>query len=198
MKTLICLVFMGIMCNIGYGQNFISSHPGLSSISTNPSLISSSRNKLQIQIFSASANFSGNQPYFSLANLSPKHFSNTIFQNTATVSGSASVDVMGPAVMKKSGQNTFALYTRARMSGYVRDFDGQLAHSLNEQYFSTQAQPFRLSSSSHMRGSLNAWTEIGFSYSRTLVDNGNHKFSAGSGVKFLSGIASADFDFARL
>lgn len=195
MKTLICLVFLGIVCNVTTAQTFIGSNPGLSSIGSNPSLLATFKNKLEIQVFSASAYFAGNQPYFNIKHLNPKYFSNTIFQNTGMVSGNADISVLGPSVMKKAGNNTFAIFTRARVSGTVRDFDGQLAHSLNEQYFSAQSLPFKLSSKAHMRGNLNAWSEIGFSYSRILVDNGGHRLSAGSSLKLLAGIASADFDF---
>lgn len=195
MKTLICLVFLGILCNVTTAQTFIGSNPGLSSISSNPSLLAASKNKTEIQVFSASANFAGNKPYFNISHLNPKYFSNTIFQNTGMVSGNADINVLGPSVMKKTGNNTFAIFTRGRVSGTLRDFDGQLAHSLNEQYFSSQALPFKLSSNEHMRGNLNAWTEIGFSYSRTLINNGNHRLHAGSSVKLLAGVASADFYF---
>lgn len=195
MKTLICLVFLSMVCVAGSGQTFIGSNPGLSSIGQNPSLLSASRNNVEIQIFSASASFGGYQSYFSVKHLNPRAFSNTIFQHKGTVSGYADVNILGPSVMKKFGKNTFSIFTRARLAGSVRNFDGQLAHSLNEQYFRMQAQPFRLASTSDMRGNLNAWTEIGFSYSRALLDNGHHRLYGGTSVRLMAGLAGADFRF---
>jgi hypothetical protein len=195
MKTLISLMLSGMICLTAFGQTFTGSHPTLSSVVSNPSLISSTNNKTEIQVFSANASFSGNQSYFSIAHLSPRNFSNTIFQNPNTVSGSANIDVMGPSFMKKINRNTFALFTRVRMNGITRNFDGSLAHSLNEQYFSAHPLPFNLSSSHEMSANLNAWTELGFSFSRELLSNENHKISAGASIRLLTGVASADMCF---
>jgi hypothetical protein len=198
MKTLVRVVPFLLLCASGFAQQVLTSKPGLSGIISNPAFISSSNAKAEIQLFSAGASFSGNQPYFNVAHLNRHSFSDAVFQSTGLVSGSGSVDVTGPSVLFTARKTSFAFFTRARAMANVTDFDGGLLHSLNDQYFNSHPLPYTLSSNRNMRGSLSAWTELGFSFSRTLFSNEQHSLKGGISLRLLSGLAGADIQLGQL
>jgi hypothetical protein len=196
MKTLIRLVPFLLLYMSSSAQQLITSKPGVASVINNPAFISGSNAKAEIQLFSANASFSGNKPYFNIAHLNRHSFSNAVFQNTGVVSGTGSIDVLGPSLLVNSHKTSFAFYTRARVTANVTDFDGDLLHSLNDQYFNNHPLPYTLSSNRSMRGSLNAWTEFGLSLSRALFSNERHSLKGGMSLKLLSGLATANVELS--
>lgn len=188
-KTIfVSLIFMGSLfinaqSNIGF---LTDNYSGVNSVIANPANITDSRFKTDINLFGVSA-FAGNDYYgvnildavkadydFDLdANKTPSNNNNIAFN----------VDVMGPAFMfNLNSKSSVAIFTRARAMVNINEINGNTIDGFDDDTtddFNVNEGDF------NMFGQ--AWSEVGFTYARELLNNETHYLKGGVTLKLLQG-----------
>jgi hypothetical protein len=156
---------------------------------------------------------SNNKASFNLANIADNFQHDALRDNfftnaTGTSTGLITLDIHGPSVLLNIDQkNGFALTTRIRAFANTLNIDGKLLNQLSEDVNPDNDLPYRISSTENMRLAVNAWSEIGLTYGRVILNSGEHLLKGGLTLKYLAGVgngfinvnnlnATLDADFA--
>src|SRR5690606_19256889 len=122
-------------------------------------------------------------------------FDSDDFKNKLTGTGagltSAQINttIYGPSFMISGKKSGFAFTTRARVMMNAKEIDGNLAERLTSD--DNDNTSFTIdASAANQRVNINAWTEFGLSYGRTLMEQGEHFLKGGLTVKYLAGAAN--------
>lgn len=197
MKGKLLFVFTFLSFMVSFGQSF----PGYSSdnyngsygLISNPANIADSRIKMDINLISG--NFLGSTDYISLtqknigAFLKGFEFENDVVRKVTNQNEIlANEDFVGPSFMYAMDDvNSVGLFTRIRK---FRNYNG-----INGQAFETilgnSSVGDYIFSIDNSDTSVHMWGEVGFSYARVLLDEGNHFFKVGTTLKLLVGAGSA-------
>ena len=160
---------------------------GVHGIISNPANIADSRLRLDINLLGVSTYFGNNYLGIDLGdafNNIEKTFDEADTNSNENNFLAANIDLLGPSAMIGiSDKSAIALYTRARLFINVDDINGATidkegGFDENEDFFVNEGD---------LSGTINLWTEIGASYARTLVDEGEHFLKGGITLKYLSG-----------
>jgi hypothetical protein len=188
------LVFISISV---FSQNFPGSrsgnYTGVNGVFNNPAIIADSRYRWDLNLFSLNGNVGNSNGAFSLKNLKAAFSSDAdsfFFGNSNKESSAiASMEMIGPSIMFNAGKkNSFAITTRARVLGNIKDIDGNIIQSIDDE---NATLPFTLNSNSNQKVIVNGWSEIGGSFGRVLLNKGRHFLKGGVTIKYLLGSANS-------
>jgi hypothetical protein len=180
-----------------FSQNFpgyrSGNYTGVNGVFYNPANIADNRYRWDVNLLSLNGNVGNSNGTFSLSNLSSAFNSDVdsffLGNSGKETSGFAAVEMIGPSVMFSIGKkNSFAITTRARILGNVKDIDGNIIQSIDDE---NDNLPITLNSNSNQRIIVNGWSEIGGSFGRVLLSKGKHFLKAGVTVKYLMGSANS-------
>jgi hypothetical protein len=196
MKKLSFSFVAAMLALAGHSQSFSGlnsgNYAGVNAVFANPANVADSRYRFDINLFSLQMLAANDQASFSLKNISTgfkgDSLRNQVFgKDAGPASGMLQTEFRGPSVMFNMGKNSFAVTTRGRMFANITDFDGKLFDKISEDFNNDPSLPYNISSSQNMRFSVNAWSEIGISYGRVLVNRGSHFIKGGITMKYLAG-----------
>ena len=192
MKKLYLAATLSLIYISLFSQDFSGSrsgnYTGVNGVFSNPANIADNRYRWNVNLFAFNGNLGNSQGTFSLGNLSTA-FGNDVdsffFGNSNKESSAmGSMDLVGPSVMVNLGKNSFAITTRARVLANIKDIDGNLIQSIDDD---NDALPVTLNSNSNQKIIMNGWSEIGGSYGRVLYNQGPHFLKGGVTIKYLMG-----------
>ncbi len=201
MKTklqLVLVVFLVLVCTVTYAQSYIGlqqdHYSGIQGVILNPAAVVDSRQRIDINLLSVSV--FGGSDYFSTdlgsilesengfefeegeTNQFPSD-ENQFFMN---------VDVLGPSVMfNLNPRSSLAVTTRVRAFFNLNNINGTLYENITEDFDGTENFDFNLENFS---GTIHAWSEIGLTYGRILVNNQENFLKGGITLKYLQGAGS--------
>lgn len=194
-KNLLFSIIFLLAVNISTAQSYegllTDNYNGVHGVLSNPANIADSRLKLDINLIGISAFFGNNYLGINLGDAF-KDFNKT-FDEAATNSNennfmAANIDLLGPsAMLSLNEKNSVALYTRSRLFINIDDINGA---TLDKEGGFNEDEDFFINEGD-VSGDINLWTEIGASYARVLMDNGEHFLKGGITLKYLSGIHHA-------
>ena len=204
MKLILRYLFtaVGILfCSVTHAQSYIGQtldhYSGIQGIIYNPSFVVDSKQRADINLLSISA--FGGSDYFSMDiggildiengfNIkngiveTPK-INNQFFLN---------VDILGPSFMfNLSKRSSIGITSRARAFFNLNNLNGTLFENLTEDFKDNENFNFELQNFS---GTIHAWSEIGLTYGRILVNNNSSFLKGGFTLKYLQGAGSAFFN----
>jgi hypothetical protein len=176
-----------------------SNYAGVNSVFYNPANIADNRYRWDVNFLSVNSSIGNNKASF---NLGDDVFGNTfsfdslkskVFGKEAGLSsGQMILNIPGPSVMFGVGPKmSFAITSRVRSMLTVVDMDGKLINKLSEDFENDPELPYDIQSSADMRLAANAWTELGVSIGRVVVNTGPHFLKAGVSLKYLAGALNA-------
>ena len=193
-KILFTFCFLTFTLINSYSQSYIGhtvdNFAGIHGVIYNPASIASSPFKTDINLFSASG--FGGSDYYGInisdvinaeegfdfdndAERSPSD-SNNFFINT---------DVVGPSFMFNLTKNSsIGLITRARGFFNINNINGFLYENLEREFDNNEDFTF---DSSELSSTVHAWSEIGISYGRILINKRKNMLSGGVTLKYLLG-----------
>ncbi|MDI9320359.1 MAG: DUF5723 family protein [Phycisphaerales bacterium] len=96
-----------------------------------------------------------------------------------------------------SEKTTVAFLSRTRMLFDVRDFDGTLINSINNEA-QKGSFPYSISNNTNIRFNVNAFSEFGLSLGQVVLHSGKHFLKVGATVKYLGGIGNGYFQINNL
>jgi Family of unknown function (DUF5723) len=187
LSATLCIISISL-----FAQDFSGSrsgnHTGVNGVFNNPASIADNRYKWSVNLFSLNGNVGNSQGTFSLRDLSSAFGSDVdsffLGNSNKESSGMGALELIGPSLMLNLGKNSFALTTRVRVLGNIKDIDGNLIQSIDDD---NDILPVTLNSNSNQKIIANGWSEIGGSYGRVLYNKGHHYFKAGATIKYLMG-----------
>jgi hypothetical protein len=200
MKTKLPLVFSisgFLFCSFTYAQSYIGLHQdhysGIQGIILNPAAVVDSRQRADINLLSVSA-FGGSH-YFStgLGNLLESEDGLVIDEELEKFPADdnqffLNVDALGPSFMfNLTRSSSLGVTTRVRAFLNLNNLNGTLYENITEDFDSTENFDFDLENFS---GTVHAWSEIGLTYGRILVDNQQNFLKGGITLKYLQGAGS--------
>lgn len=200
MKTKLPLAFsiFGLLfCSITYAQSYIGlqqdHYSGIQGIILNPAAVVDSRQRADINLLSVSA--FGGSDYFStdLGNLLESEDGLVIDDEMEQFPADDNqfffnVDALGPSFMfNLTPRSSLGVTTRVRAFLNLNNINGTLYENITEDFDGTENFDFNLDNFS---GTIHAWSEIGFTYGRILMDDQQNFLKAGITLKYLQGAGS--------
>lgn len=179
-----------------------SNWSGTNGIYLNPANVADSRHRFTIDLFAINAGADNDKGTFSTAELFNRDSFN-IGSVLKVPSGNKSfnltapyLEVRGPGFMwsidKKSG---VALTTRVRLYNQFQDFNVDLFNAVTSADFnnlSTNPKSYAIDAD-RFNWTLHAWTEVGATYGRVLVDKGAHMVKGGVTARYIGGVSYVNF-----
>lgn len=182
-----------------------SNYSGVTGIFSNPANAAQNNYKWDVNLFGIGVGVGNNNASFDLKNIGELVKNDSLINQFIGTRGKSSnallgVDIKALSVLigidKKSG---LALTTRGRMMLNATDLDGTLGKQIIDGNSDDGITfPYTINSDKNMRVTANAWSEIGLTYGRVLLDNGNHFIKGGITAKYLAGVANAYVNVNRL
>jgi outer membrane protein OmpA-like peptidoglycan-associated protein len=199
MRKLLLIVFVLISLNAvaqDYAGYNTSNFSGVNSVFFNPGNVVDSRYKWSVNLASVNATVSNDYATLTTSGLfkalggdtSSYNINRTNFGKTNFL---LDADVFGPSVLFNiNAKNSFAITTRGRAMVNVDKMPGDLLNTLensgNNVVFPTSLNTDGFKISAH------AWTEIGVTYGRVILDKTNF-LKGGITLKYLGGIGAGYF-----
>lgn len=182
-----------------------SNYNGVLGVYSNPANAAQNNFKWDVNLFSIGVGVGNNNASFSLKNLGELGNGDSLINQFVGTRGKSSnallgVDIKALSVLigldQKSG---LALTTRGRVLVNATDIDGSLGRQLIDGNSGDGITfPYTINSDNDMRVTGNAWSEIGLTYGRILMDKGVHYIKAGVTAKYMAGVANAYVNINRL
>ena len=175
-------------------------YTGVNGVFFNPANIAGSRYRWDVNLISLSTLAGNDQASFRIRDLGDSFNADSLQhqlygKNAGTSNGYFSADVHGPSAMFNAGKKwAFAVTTRARVMGNVREVDGKLISKITEDFSNDPQLPYFVSSDKNMRITANGWSEFGLSAARILMAGHEHFLKVGITLKYLAGAANAYMD----
>lgn len=178
-----------------------SNYNGVIGVYSNPANVAQNNYKWDIHLFSIGVGVGNNNASFSLKNLSDTDsLLNRMVGNPNKASNALlAADVRALSFMiglnRKSG---IAFTYRGRTMLNTTDLDGTFGKQIIDEGNNNSSFPYTISSDKDMRITANAWSEIGLTYGRVLLDKPNHFMKVGVSAKYLAGVANAYININKL
>ncbi|MET0636660.1 MAG: DUF5723 family protein [Chitinophagaceae bacterium] len=178
-------------------------YTGVNGVFFNPASIADSRYRWDFNLFSVNVSMANEKAAFSLSStkdaFTGDKLVNQFFSTgSGTSTGIANVTILGPSLMFNTGKkSTVALTTRGRIMINAENLDGELLNALINQDDPEGKFPYGVNPNRDMRSNFNAWTEFGVTYSRVLMDRGEHFLKTGVTARYLSGSSNAYLNMNR-
>jgi len=173
-----------------------SNYSGVNGVFYNPANTADSKYKYDVNVLAIDMLVANNKASFDLANITDNFKDDGLRDNFLTngagaSSGLITLDIHGPSfLLNIDHKNAFALTTRVRAFANVLNIDGKLLNQLSDDVNPDSDLPYRISSTENMRLAVNAWSEIGLTYGRVLVNSGEHFLKGGLTLKYLAGVGN--------
>lgn len=194
--SLILVLFSGSALAQEFPGFRTGNYTGVNGVFFNPANIADSRHKWHFNLLSFHASVANDNASFSLSDLKTA-IDNDGLEDQLTGTGAGLTTAMvnasihGPSLMISTGsKSSIAITTRSRVLVNAIEIDGELADRLIDES-SGSSSSFNILSNARNRVNMNAWTEFGFTYSRILMDQGEHFLKGGVTLKYLAGAANA-------
>ncbi len=196
----------------GYAQHYLpfatSNYAGITGVYLQPASIADSRYKFDMTVFGVENTFNNNylgiDPYYFLhpSELDPQDnedFKNNYLHESTTIGDRSlfeNIQLEGMSFMLNvSDKAAFGLTFGVRGIFNVDNVSPELAKIVYESNdYSDYLKQNLIDANASMQANL--WSEVGFTYSRVLIDKGEHFLKAGATIKFLQGIGSV-YGFAK-
>ncbi len=182
-----------------------SNYNGVVGVFSNPANVAQNNYKWDVNLFSIGVGVGNNNASFSLKNIGELGKDDSLINRFIGPNGKSSNALLGVdlkalsiliALDKKSG---LALTSRGRVLVNATDIDGGLAKQIIDQNNGDGITfPYTINSDKNMRVTGNAWSEVGLTYGRVLMDKGAHYIKAGLTAKYLAGVANAYVNINKL
>ncbi len=181
---------IGSLVAQSYGGFLTDNYSGVHGAISNPANIADSRLKLDVNIFGVSALFGNDYIGFNL-NDAFSDFSEA-FDNAATFRSNDNflawnIDILGPSVMLSIDERqSIAVFSRVRAAFSLFDVNGEILEleggfDEGEDFFINEGD---------VNGSFNFWGEIGATYSRVLLNDGQNFVKGGLTLKYIQGMGN--------
>lgn len=182
-----------------------SNYNGVVGVFSNPANAAQNNYKWDANLFSVGVGVGNNNASFSLKNIGELAKDDSLINRFIGKGGKSSNALLGVdikalsfmiALDKKSG---LALTSRGRVMLNATDLDGTLGKQIIDGSANDGITfPYTINSDKNMRVTANAWSEVGVTYGRVLLDKGHHFIKAGLTAKYLAGVANAYVNVNRL
>ncbi|MGV3600069.1 MAG: DUF5723 family protein [Dyadobacter fermentans] len=128
----------------------------------------------------------------------PAKLRQNILGNEKFSDGIASLTLNGPSLTYRTGSSAVSLSTRFRMMANFWDIDARVSGEIGESSKFTHAYPYSLDPSKNMRFNINAFSDIGLTYTKNLFSNETHALTGGVTVRYISGAANSSIALQNL
>ena len=203
--TFVMLLVFSILTHAqDFGGYKSGNNTGVIGVFFNPATIADSRYRFDINVFSFNTYLGNNNARFNLKEIAHSvevdNFKNQVFSKiSGPSSGIVNVNILGPSVMfNVNNKTTLAITTRGRSFANVVDVDGELFNTITNNAQSGIYLPYSFTSENNMQLKVNAWTELGVSAARVLMNKGAHFLKGGITAKLLSGAANGYFNLKNI
>ncbi|MCH4823851.1 DUF5723 family protein [Gramella lutea] len=176
-----------------YIGHTLDNYSGIHGIITNPSAVTDSRMRTDVNLFSVST-FAGSD-YFSiefsdLNNEDGFDFEDDVDQNPMNNNQFfLNFDVLGPSFMfNLSPKHSLGFTSRLRAFLNLNNINGELYESLSKDFDTAENFNFEMND---FTGTTHVWGEIGITYGRILLDQQSHFLKGGITLKYLQGGGTA-------
>lgn len=189
--TLLAMLLLGFqwLQSQSYFGFLTDNYSGIHGVISNPANISDSNYKADVNLIGVST-FVGNDYYG--VNVMDVFKDEYDFDADAKKSPSMdnnlglNTDVLGLAFMLNLNQkSSIAIFSRARSFVNINEINGETADALDDK----TTEDFNVNEGDFY-GFGHGWIEVGATYARTLMDNGQHFLKGGVSVKYLQGAGS--------
>lgn len=197
MRKIILFIALITFNVIGFAQSFpgyiSGNYIGVNSVFSNPANIADSRYRWDINLISVHAGIGNNNASFKLDNIGDAFSGDVdsiLFGSSAKKTNAmANIDVFGPSFMFNAGKKTsVALTTRVRTLANIKDIDGQLIKSIDDNL--SGSLPLTLSSDANQKVVVNGWADFGLTLAQVLYSDKHHFLKGGITGKYLAGVAN--------
>ncbi len=206
MKTTSLALLSTLFATVAGAQEFpgirTGNYTGVGGAFTNPANVADSRHSWSVNLLGFHAAVGNNNASFKLDDLKGG-FDSDDFKDKLTGSGAGlttaqiNTTIYGPSFMISGKKSGVAFTTRARVMLNAKEIDGNLAERLTTD--ESDNTSFTIdASAANQRVNVNAWTEFGASYGRTLMEQGEHFLKGGVTLKYLAGAANAYIGIGNL
>lgn len=182
-----------------------SNYNGVVGVFSNPANVAQNNYKWDVNLFSIGVGVGNNNASFDLKNIGELVKNDSLINQFIGTKGKSSnallgVDLKALSVLisldKKSG---LALTSRGRFMINANELDGSLGKQIIDGGDGDGITfPYTINSNNNMRVTGNAWSEVGLTYGRVLMDKGSHFIKAGLTAKYLAGVANAYVNVNKL
>jgi len=172
-----------------------SNRIGILNATINPAEFSNLSKKFEINFYGLSFDVSNNKIGFNDLT-SDTNLEDLIFKGTESVNMRIDGQILGPSFAMKWKKWGFGITTKANVKFDVVDVDTTLGNAIfnNDLPLSTSV----LNQSENQRLSGTSYGEVGFSASRNVFENDNHRWDVGVTLKFLFPGSYSNFGLSNL
>lgn len=153
---------------------------GILNASVNPAELSNLSNRYEVNIFNTSVNVSNNKISFKDI-VNGGNLEDKIFEGDKAVNMRLDAEILGPSFAMKHDKWTFAVTSSAKIKANLIDVDVNLANAVRNSFIGSSI----IALDHNQRVNALTWGEIGFSASRIVFEDHQHKFSGGATFKLL-------------
>ncbi len=193
-KNLLLFLSVAFFISNLSAQNFqgfnTSRYTGIHGVYLNPSSISISKYRWDVNLFSTHVSVQNNNATLSLDDIKDGFDDDKLLEQIAgdgskPIDALVNLEIFGPSFMFKAGKKSaFAFSSRVRALVGVNDIDGNL---LNELADDESSYPVNINVNSLQSAAVNGWAEAGLTYSRHIFSSGNLEMHGGVTLKALGG-----------
>lgn len=172
-----------------------SNRVGILNATINPAEFSNLSKKFEINFYGLSFDVSNNKIGFNDL-ISDTNLEDLIFKGTESVNMRIDGQILGPSFAMKWKKWGFGITTKANVKFDVVDVDTTLGNAIfnNDLPLNTSV----LNQSENQRLSGTSFGEVGFSASRNVFENDNHRWDVGVTLKFLFPGSYSNFGLSNL
>ncbi|MCA6423307.1 MAG: hypothetical protein IM568_10870 [Flavobacterium sp.] len=199
MKTLLItfslLVGFAAIAQDNFSGISTSNRVGILNATINPAEFSNLSKKFEINFYGLSFDVSNNKIGFNDL-ISDTNLEDLIFKGTESVNMRIDGQILGPSFAMKWKKWGFGITTKANVKFDVVDVDTTLGNAIfnNDLPLNTSV----LNQSENQRLSGTSYGEVGFSASRNVFENDNHRWDVGVTLKFLFPGSYSNFGLSNL
>ena len=199
MKTLLItfslLVGFAAIAQDNFSGISTSNRVGILNTTINPAEFSNLSKKFEINFYGLSFDVSNNKIGFNDL-ISDTNLEDLIFKGTESVNMRIDGQILGPSFAMKWKKWGFGITTKANVKFDVVDVDTTLGNAIfnNDLPLNTSV----INQSENQRLSGTSYGEVGFSASRNVFENDNHRWDVGVTLKFLFPGSYSNFGLSNL
>lgn len=193
MKKNLLFLFIAFSSLLIKGQSYIGflseNYSGVNALVLNPSRITNSPYKLDVNLVGVSA--FGSNDYFGV-NIFDTFKDGYSFDLESQKSPSndnraaGNLDILGPSFMfNLNAKSTLAIFTRGRLFVNTNEIDGATLASIDDD----TTKDYNINEE-RFNGVAHAWEEFGVAYARTILSNERQRLTGGFSLKYLKGMGS--------
>lgn len=193
-KNLLLFLSVAFFISNLNAQNFqgfnTSRYAGIHGVYLNPSSISGSKYRWDVNLFSTHISVQNNNATLSLDDIKDGFDDDKLIEQIAgdgskPIDALVNLEIFGPSFMFKAGKKSaFALTTRARVLTALNDIDGKLLNQLTDEELT---YPVNINVNGLQQLAANGWGEMGITYSRHFYTSKNWDIHGGATIKALGG-----------